>query len=53
MAHFPACQNVKKLTNQSYDYRLRVGRFRVFFTVDGVIRVVTIEEVRRRNENTC
>lgn len=52
LEHFPACQNIKKLTNHQYEYRLRVGRFRVFFNYDGAIRIVTLEEVKRRNEHT-
>ena len=45
-------RNVKALTNHEYGYRLRVGSYRVFFDFDSVIRVVAIEEVRRRNERT-
>ncbi len=48
----PACQNVKALSNHQYDYRLRVGNFRVLFNWDGAIRVVEIEEVRKRDERT-
>ena len=33
-----------------YPYRLRVGNWRVFFTFDGEIRIVTIQEVKPRNE---
>lgn len=46
---FPNCQNVKKLTNRD-DYRLRVGKYRVIFTVD--LRIISIEEVKKRDENT-
>lgn len=46
---FPNCQNVKKLTNRD-TYRLRVGDWRVFFTAD--LRIVYIEEVKKRNEKT-
>ncbi|MCW7555255.1 type II toxin-antitoxin system RelE/ParE family toxin [Endozoicomonas gorgoniicola] len=52
LEHFPACQNIKKLTNHRHDYRLRVGRYRIFFNFDGGIRIVTIEEVKLRNEHT-
>lgn len=52
LARFPDCANVKKLTNAAYPYRLRVGDYRVFFTFDGFIQVVFIEEVKRRNERT-
>lgn len=30
---FPECHGVKKLTNHIYPYRLRVGRYRVFFSL--------------------
>ncbi|MFP3335783.1 type II toxin-antitoxin system RelE/ParE family toxin, partial [Pseudomonas sp. SIMBA_064] len=38
--------------NHEYGYRLRVGNYRVLFNWDGVIRVVEIEEVRKRDERT-
>lgn len=46
---------VKKLTNHRYDYRLRVGNYRVLFDVDvgsGTVEIVWIEEVRKRDERT-
>lgn len=52
LAHMPDCQNVKKLVNHDYQYRLRVGNYRVFFNFDGVIHVVHIEEVKKRDERT-
>ncbi|HEY1131469.1 MAG TPA: type II toxin-antitoxin system RelE/ParE family toxin [Roseateles sp.] len=45
-------KNVKSLTNHQYGYRLRVGNYRVFFDFDGGVRIVTIEEVRKRDEQT-
>ena len=45
-------RNVKALTNHEYGYRLRVGNYRVFFDYDGVVRIVSIEEVRKRDERT-
>ena len=45
-------RNVKALMNHEYPYRLRVGSYRVFFEFDGAIRIVTIEEVRKRDERT-
>jgi len=45
-------RNVKALSSHEYGYRLRVGNYRVFFEFDGVIRVVSIEEVRKRDERT-
>lgn len=45
-------RNVKKLTGHEYGYRLRVGNYRVMFDFDGAVRIVTIEEVRKRDEQT-
>ena len=41
---FPNCQNVKRLTSRN-DYRLRVGRYRVIFSVELII--INIEEVKK------
>lgn len=45
-------RNVKALTNHAYGYRLRVGDYRVFFDFDGAVSIVSIEEVRKRDERT-
>ena len=47
-----SARNVKSLTNHEYGYRLRVGNYRVFFEFDGAVRIVSIEEVRKRDERT-
>jgi len=47
-----AARNVKALTHHEYGYRLPVGNYRVLFDFDGAIRIVSIEEIRRRNERT-
>ncbi len=52
LKQFPECSSVIHLTNHKYDYRLRVGRYRVFFNFDGEIKVVSIEEVKKRDERT-
>lgn len=52
LSAMPKCQNVKMLTDHEYGYRLRVGNYRVFFDWDGAIRIVEIEEVRKRDERT-
>ncbi|CRI66473.1 Plasmid stabilization system [Thiocapsa sp. KS1] len=52
LATFPDCVNVKKLTNHVYSYRLRIDDYRVFFEFDGAVRIVLIEEVKKRNERT-
>ena len=45
-------RNVKALTGHKCGYRLRVGNYRVFFDFEGTVRIVTIEEVRKRDERT-
>lgn len=52
LAIFTISTDVKKLTNHKYDYRLRVGRYRVFFDVDTEVKIVAIEEVKKRDERT-
>ncbi|MFT4432069.1 type II toxin-antitoxin system RelE family toxin [Caballeronia sp. 15715] len=52
LAEMPDCQNVKALTNHLYGYRLRVGNYRVLFDWDGSIKIVEIQEVRKRDERT-
>jgi mRNA interferase RelE/StbE len=47
-----SARNVKVLTHHEYGYRLRVGNYRVFFEFDGAVRIVNIEEVRKRDERT-
>jgi len=50
---WPECQNVKHLVNHEYQYRLRVGRYRVFFDTSGdTITIITIQEVKKRDEHT-
>ena len=52
LVSMPNCVNVKALTNHQYQYRLRVGNYRVFFNFDGAIHIVSIEEVKKRDERT-
>ena len=52
MTVFPDCQNVKRLTKHEYGYRLRIGDWRIIFEFDGAVKVISIEEVKRRNERT-
>lgn len=52
LANFPACVNVKKLNNHEYSYRLRIGDYRVFFEFKGEVHIVSIEEVKKRDEST-
>ena len=45
-------RNVKALTNHEHGYRLRVGNYRVLFDFDGAVQIVSIEDVRKRDERT-
>jgi mRNA interferase RelE/StbE len=51
--------NVNKLKQHKYDYRLRVGNYRVYYNTIGgqsssqmIVKVVSIEEVARRKTTT-
>lgn len=44
--------NIKELRNHRYQYRLRVGRYRVFFDHNTQVRIVEIQEVKKRDERT-
>lgn len=52
LADFPNCPNVKKLVNHNYSYRLQIGDYRVFFEFNGEVHIVSIEEVKKRDERT-
>ena len=49
---FPECQHVKALSGHKYAYRLRVGDYRIFFEYFGNIKIIKIEEVKKRDERT-
>lgn len=52
LVHWPDCRNVKALQGRE-GYRLRVGRYRVLFTVhEGAVRIIRVEEVKKRDERT-
>jgi len=51
LKQWPNCKNVKSLKNRK-GYRLRVGRYRVIFDVQNILKIVTIEEVKKRDERT-
>ena len=52
LADLKRARKVTALVNHEFSHRLRVGIYRVFFEFDGAVRIVTIEEVRKRNERT-
>ena len=49
---FPNTINVIHLKNHEYGYRLRVGNYRVLFDADTTVRIIDIQQVRKRDENT-
>ena len=52
LKQWPECRHVKALANHHCEYRLRVGNFRIFFDVDDHVRIIKIEEVKKRDERT-
>jgi mRNA-degrading endonuclease RelE of RelBE toxin-antitoxin system len=52
LERFPACSNVRQLVNHSYAYRLRIGNWRVLFNAWEEVSIVSIEEVKKRDEHT-
>ena len=52
LANWTDFHNVKSLINHEYQYRLRVGRYRVFFDKEESLKILRIEEVKKRDERT-
>lgn len=48
----PDVSNVVVLTQHEYGYRLRVGDYRVLFDWDGTVKIISIQEVKKRDERT-
>ena len=44
--------DITELKKHRYDYRLRVGRYRVLFDYTNVIKIIRIQEVKKRDERT-
>ena len=44
--------DIKELKNHRYGYRLRVGCYRVVFDHEDGIRIIRIQEVKKRDERT-
>lgn len=49
---FPDVVNVTALTKHDVGYRLRVGSYRVLFDVVSEVKIISIEEVKKRDERT-
>jgi len=52
LADLPNAGNVKALKQHQYGYRLRVGSYRVLFDADTSIRIVSIQQVKKRDDHT-
>ena len=52
LVHWPHCRNVKAMKNHASGYRLRVGKWRILFEAQDRIRVIMIQEVKKRDEQT-
>lgn len=52
LVHLSKARNVKALMNHKFSHRLRVGSYRVLFNFDGAVHIISIEEVRKRDERT-
>lgn len=52
LKNMPNCRHVKALKDHRYGYRRRVGQYRLLFDWDGDVHIVSIEEVRKRDEHT-
>lgn len=49
---FPECKNIKQLKGYNNSFRLRVGRYRIIFSVENTIKLISITEVKKRDERT-
>ncbi len=54
LADFPNSEglDVKALRNHKYDYRMRVGRYRVLFDDKEQVQIIAIQEVKKRDNRT-
>ena len=54
LSDFPNCKqlDISELKNHRFDYRLRVGRYRVLFNYADVVKIIEIQEVKKRDERT-
>lgn len=52
LRQWPDCRNVKALNGHEYGYRMRVGDWRIRFDVQDRIRIIMIQEVKKRDERT-
>jgi len=52
LSDYPDCPNIKPLVQHGFTHRLRVGNWRVLFSAFMEVSIVSIEEVKKRDEHT-
>lgn len=52
LACMPNVTHVNALSNHRCGYRLRAGNFRILFDWNKVLKIVSIQEIRKRDEQT-
>ena len=54
LSDFPYCKqlDISELKDHLFDYRLRVGRYRVLFNYADVVNIIEIQKVKKRDERT-
>lgn len=52
LEEFPNARNVISLTKHEYEYRMRVGNYRILFDADTEVRIIEIQQVKKRDEQT-
>lgn len=55
LANWPVARqnsSVRPLKNHKHEYRLRVGRYRVLFDIRTELKIVSVEEVKKRDNRT-
>ena len=54
LAAFPDCKqlDIAELKSHKYDYRLRVGRYRILFDFAEIVKIAYIQEVKKRDDRT-
>ena len=50
LAENPRPDGVKKLKGEDNAYRIRVGDYRVIYTIEDVIKIVEIQRIRHRKD---
>jgi mRNA interferase RelE/StbE len=50
LAEDPRPDGVKKLKGEDNAYRIRVGDYRIIYTIEDVIKIVEIQRIRHRKD---